>query len=109
MEWIIDNWSLIITVVAVVVYFLLNGKRSVIEFLLQAVVMAEKDLGGGGTGKIKLSVVYGNFIEKYPILSKIIPFPVFSAWVDVVLEDMKDILSKNKKARAYVENEKETL
>jgi hypothetical protein len=108
MEWIINNWSLIITVVAVVVYFLLNGKRSVVEFLLQAVVMAEKDLGSG-TGKIKLSVVYGNFIEKYPIFSKIIPFPVFSAWVDAVLEDMKDILSKNEKAKAYVENEKEAL
>ena len=108
MEWIINNWSLIITVLAVVVYFLLNGKRSVVEFLLQAVVMAEKDLGSG-TGKIKLSVVYGNFIEKYPIFSKIIPFPVFSAWVDAVLEDMKDILSKNEKAKAYVENEKEAL
>lgn len=108
MEWITNNWSLIITVVAVVVYFLLNGRRSVIEFLLQAVIMAEKDLGSG-TGKIKLSVVYGNFIEKYPIFSKIIPFPVFSAWVDAVLEDMKDILLKNEKAKAYVENEKETL
>ena len=108
MEWIIDNWSLIITVLAVVVYFLLNGKRSVMEFLLQAVIMAERDLGSG-TGKIKLSVVYGNFIEKYPIFSKIIPFPVFSAWVDAVLEDMMDILSNNKKARAYVENEKEAL
>ncbi len=108
MEWIINNWSLIVTVVAVVVYFLLNGKRSVIEFLLKAVFMAEKDWGSG-TGRIKLSEVYGNFIEKYPIFSKIIPFPVFSAWVDAVLEDMKDILSKNEKARAYVENEKETL
>lgn len=108
MEWIINNWSLIITVVAVVVYFLLNGKRSVIEFLLQAVIMAEKDLGSG-TGKIKLSVVYGNFIEKYPIFSKIIPFPVFSAWVDAVLVDMMDILLKNEKARDYVENKKETL
>ena len=108
MEWVINNWSLIVTVVAVAVYFLLNGKRSVVEFLLQAVVMAEKDLGSG-TGKIKLSVVYGNFIEKYPIFSKIIPFSVFSAWVDAVLEDMKDILSKNEKAKAYVENEKETL
>ena len=108
MEWIINNWSLIVTVLAVAVYFLLNGKRSVVEFLLQAVVMAEKDLGSG-TGKIKLSVVYGNFIEKYPIFSKIIPFPVFSAWVDAVLEDMKDILSKNEKAKAYVENEKEAL
>lgn len=108
MEWIINNWSLIVTVLAVAVYFLLNGKRSVVEFLLQAVFMAEKDLGSG-TGKIKLSVVYGNFIEKYPIFSKIIPFPVFSAWVDAVLEDMKDILSKNEKAKAYVENEKKTL
>lgn len=108
MEWITNNWSLIITVVAVIVYFLLNGKRSVIEFLLQAVIMAEKDLGSG-TGKIKLSVVYGNFIEKYPIFSKIIPFPVFSAWVDAVLIDMMDILLKNEKARDYVENKKETL
>lgn len=108
MEWITNNWSLIITVVAVIVYFLLNGKRSVIEFLLQAVIMAEKDLGSG-TGKIKLSVVYGNFIEKYPIFSKIIPFSVFSAWVDAVLVDMMDILLKNEKARDYVENKKETL
>jgi hypothetical protein len=108
MEWIINNWSLIVTVLAVAVYFLLNGKRSVIEFLLKAVFMAEKDWGSG-TGRIKLSEVYGNFIEKYPIFSKIIPFPVFSAWVDAVLEDMKDILSKNEKVRAYVENEKETL
>lgn len=108
MEWITNNWSLIITVVAVIVYFLLNGKRSVIEFLLQAVIMAEKDLGSG-TGKIKLSVVYGNFIEKYPIFSKIIPFSVFSAWVDAVLIDMMDILLKNEKARDYVENKKETL
>lgn len=108
MEWITNNWSLIITVLAVAVYFLLNGKRSVMEFLLQAVIMAERDLGSG-TGKIKLSVVYGNFIEKYPIFSKIIPFPVFSAWVDAVLEDMKDILLKNEKAKAYVENEKEAL
>lgn len=108
MEWIINNWSLIVTVLAVAVYFLLNGKRSVIKFLLKAVFMAEKDWGSG-TGRIKLSEVYGNFIEKYPIFSKIIPFPVFSAWVDAVLEDMKDILSKNEKVRAYVENEKETL
>lgn len=108
MEWIINNWSLIVTVLAVAVYFLLNGKRSVIEFLLKAVFMAEKDWGSG-TGRIKLSEVYGNFIEKYPIFSKIIPFPVFSAWVDAVLEDMKDILSKNEKVRAYVENEKEAL
>lgn len=108
MEWIINNWSLIVTVLAVAVYFLLNGKRSVIKFLLKAVFMAEKDWGSG-TGRIKLSEVYGNFIEKYPIFSKIIPFPVFSAWVDAVLEDMKDILSKNEKVRAYVENEKEAL
>lgn len=108
MEWIIDNWSLIITVVAVIVYFLLNGKRSVMAFLLQAVIMAEKDWGSD-TGRIKLSEVYGNFIEKYPIFSKIIPFSVFSAWVDAVLEDMRDILLKNEKARAYVENKKEAL
>ena len=71
------------------------------KWLLYAVSMAEKELGSG-TGKLKLVQVYSDFVAKYPILSKIIPFAAFSLWVDIVLEEMKDILNNNMDIAAYI-------
>lgn len=105
MNWIIDNWSLIVTILAVLVYFFLNGRKSVISFLLYAVTLAEKEFGEK-TGRLKLSMVYEMFVSKYPIFSKILPFSVFSAWVDVVLQEMRKILEDNINAKRYVEGEK---
>ena len=55
------------------------------SWLLSVIVNAEK-VYGGKTGKVKLSYVYGLFIEKFPKLAKIIPFETFSALVDEVLK-----------------------
>ena len=55
------------------------------SWLLSIIVNAEK-VYGGKTGKVKLSYVYGLFIEKFPKLAKIIPFETFSALVDEVLK-----------------------
>ena len=106
MTWIIDNWSLLVVIVAVCVYFLLNGKKSVMEWLLYAVFMAERSFESG-QGKLKLHSVYDSFVSYYPILSKIIPFGVFSVWVDIVLDDMREMIANNDKIRKYVEEFKE--
>lgn len=55
------------------------------SWLLSVIVNAEK-VYGGKTGKVKLSYVYGLFIEKFPKLAKVIPFETFSALVDEVLK-----------------------
>jgi hypothetical protein len=104
MEWIINNWSLIIVVLAVIVYFIMSGKKSVMKWLLFAVTMAEQEMGGG-TGKLKLAQVYQDFVATYPLFSKIVPFAVFSAWVDAVLDEMRHLLETNSEIKKFVEGE----
>ena len=72
------------------------------EWLLLAVVEAEKKLGGG-TGQIKLRYVYDMFIEKFKFLALIITFEQFSVMVDMALDKMRLMLSSNEKLKDYVE------
>ena len=73
------------------------------EWLLLAVVKAEKELGGG-TGQLKLRFVYDLFIDKFKILSYIISFQQFSLLVEVALITMKEMIDSNKKIEQYIEN-----
>ena len=72
------------------------------EWLLLAVVKAEKQLGGG-TGQIKLRFVYDMFIDKFKILSMLISFNQFSSMVDEALDQMKEMLSTNQQLKEYIE------
>ena len=72
------------------------------EWLLLAVVEAEKKLGGG-TGQIKLRYVYDMFIEKFKFLALMITFEQFSIMVDIALDKMRLMLSSNEKLKDYVE------
>lgn len=76
-------------------------------WLLQAVLMAEKEFGGK-TGKLKLSAVYDKFCQTFPWLAKIIPFDIFSKYVDDALEEARDILNTNTAIAAIVENSDES-
>lgn len=102
MKWLVDNWSLLVVVAVVVGYVLLSGKKSVKEWLLYGVFMAESEWGSG-TGKLKLRTVYDMFVAKYPIISKLLPFSVFSLWVDEALKEMRKILEENMDIKAYIE------
>lgn len=104
MKWIVDNWSLLVVIAIIATYVIASGKKSVQEWLLYAVSMAEKDLGGG-TGKLKLRYAYDSFVATYPIISKIIPFGVFSMWVDEALDEMRSIIETNMDIKAYLEVE----
>lgn len=61
------------------------------EWLLYAVVEAEKALGRG-TGQVKLRYVYDMFLLRFPWLVAIISFEHFSSLVDEVLEKAKDVI-----------------
>lgn len=72
------------------------------EWLLLAVVKAEKQLGGG-VGQIKLRFVYDMFIDKFKFLSMLISFNQFSSMVDEALDQMKEMLLTNQQLKEYIE------
>lgn len=73
------------------------------EWLLFAVIQAEKELGGG-TGQIKLRYVWDMFLKTFPALASVVSFEMFSALVDEALEQMRHLLATNKDIEAYVED-----
>lgn len=92
--------------VAGVVFSVINERKNIKEWLLSAVVDAEKLLGSK-TGKIKLRQVYDWFIASFPIASKLITFKTFSHLVDKALEEMEELLKTNENLAKYVGGGKE--
>ena len=93
-----------IIAVIVVAYLVINQKKKVIEWLKWAVSEAEKMLGGG-TGQLKLRLVYDWFVQKFPIVAAFLPFRVFSAWVDTALETFRKWLDENRNVASYIGGE----
>lgn len=97
---------IIIALVTIVINFINLPKadkiKNVKEWLKWAVIEAEKALGGG-TGQIKLRMVYDMAIKQFPWLVQLISFDTFSAWVDEALIWMEEQLSKNKAIKTYTE------
>ena len=85
-------------------FFIVNGKRSIKEWLLYAVIEAEKSLGNK-TGELKLRYVYDEFLFTYPVISKIIPFNGFKKLVDTALFSMEELLNENIKIKKFVKGE----
>lgn len=113
MNWIVDNWYVLIAflcigaVAGIAVYRFIKIPTSeqldkVREWLLLAVTEAEKAMGGG-TGRLKLRMVYGMFIDKFPWLVKVVSFEQFSAMVDEALEQMREMLTNNEAVKEFVE------
>ena len=113
MNWLIENWYLLVvgTATAVVVCLAIYkwaGKptkeqiANIKEWLLFAVIEAEKELGAG-TGQIKLRQVYDMAIQRFKWLS-VIPFRTFSQWVDDALAKMKKVMAENEKVKLLVES-----
>lgn len=116
MEFLVQNWYMIIAAVAVVaiggysIYVFVKKPTSaqlqcVKEWLLWAVTEAEKNLGSG-TGQLKLRYVYDMFVEKFGYLADIITFDMVSLMVDEALEKMKGMLEVNPAVQNYVNGDK---
>ena len=111
--WIANNWAVIVGLIALVAVVILAirdfmklpksaQKEKVRKCLLAWVIQAEKELGGG-TGKVKLSTVYGTFVTAFPILKNFISFETFSLWVDDALNEMRKMLEQNENLKQVVE------
>ena len=115
MEFIFDNWYIILALVAILAavgiavycYFDLPSEAQlakVREWLLWAATEAEKELGGG-TGKLKLRQVYDLFVTRFPWLARIVPFDLFSDMVDDALDEMREMLKNNQAVKIHVNRE----
>ena len=94
------NIVFVILAILVCAYGISMGK--VKEWLKWAVMVAETELGSG-TGQAKLHMVYDMFVEKFPAIASVLPFSIFSKWVDLALEWMRDQLEKNASIKAFIE------
>lgn len=110
-NFLIDNWTLIVVIICFITITAFNiysfwglptakQHEKVVQWLLYAVVEAEK-IFGGQTGVIKLRYVYDRFIEKFPAVARVITFETFSSWVDEALEQMRHLLETNKAIENY--------
>lgn len=110
-----DNIIITIGIIAIVgaaayaLYYFMNLSKDkqiqmVKEWLLLAVVEAEKALGSG-TGQVKLRYVYDLFLSKFKYLSLVISFSQFSMLVDEALDTMRDMISNNKQVENYINKE----
>ncbi len=114
MNWLVDNWYYIIVAIilaggiaAFIIRFsgLTKAERyeRIQGWLLQAVLLAEREFGSK-TGKLKLSFVYDKFCEQLPWLARVIPFTLFSAYVDDALELMRSLIASNSAIASVVEH-----
>lgn len=119
MEWILNHWELVLTatmlicgVIVSIIRFAKLGEAERYEqirgWLLQAVLMAEKEFGSG-TGKLKLSSVYSWFCKQLPWLAKIVSFDAFSVYVDDALEEMRDVIQQNDAIAAVVKTKEQSV
>lgn len=115
MEWIIDNWYVVLAFVAVLTcagfavyhFFGLPTDKQVAkvkEWLKYAVTLAEKELGGK-TGQLKLRMVYDMFLSKFPAIANVISFELFSSWVDESLDWLNKQLESNQAINTVVKGE----
>lgn len=90
MDFIMENWPLLVAAAAIVGAAAAAVARfvglptekqlaKVKEWLLWAVTEAEKDLGGG-TGKLKLRQVYDLFVQRFPGWQRRSPLSCSAPW-----------------------------
>lgn len=114
MTFLIQNWfEILITIILATTlgftaYAFLKKPadekiKNVKQWLLGAVIIAERELQGG-TGELKLREVYDAAIERFPFLI-VIPFSTFSLWVDEALVKMKELLETNPAIARFVRGE----
>lgn len=113
MNFLIDNWFLIIVAIAIltvsgyILYTFIKMPKDhqlnkFKEWLLYAVAEAERELGSG-TGQLKLRYVYDMFILRFESLSKVISFEAFSIMVDEALDKFREMLANNTAVANYIE------
>lgn len=99
-------WSIVIlcgvAIILCLIYILTLRFSSFKNWLVYAVSEAEKYLGAK-TGKLKIRYAYDLALKKFPVLSKIIPWSLFSWLIDKALIIMRDMISSNSNIADFIE------
>ena len=105
LEVLIENKDVIVMIACLVVAIAVavvtfakyptSKKLEVIKsWILVAVTTAEKELGSG-TGAIKLAIVYSAFVDKFPVVGKVLSYEKFEEYVEEALVKMREALGQN--------------
>lgn len=79
----------------------INGFKN---WLVWAVTEAET-VFGSKTGKLKLRYAYELAVARFPVLAKLMPFAMFSKFVDKALEVMREMIKNNKSIAEAITDE----
>ena len=103
MNYIVDNWYLLVAAAAVVgmsafvvVDFTQQPRSYQVEAVKQWLVGACFDAEialGGGTGELKLRMVYDTFVSRFPWVAKVVSFDTFHEWVKEALKRLPEMLA----------------
>ena len=114
--FLFDNWYLLITAGTMVLMTILVAlnlaklprKKQIEkakEWLLWAVIAAEKELGSG-TGALKLRKVYDMFVQRFPMIAVAVSFDTFEQWVDAALAEMQRLIADEQAISNFLEGDK---
>ena len=99
------NTELIIGgIVAVILIAMTMWLMGFKNWLVWAVAEAEAVLGSK-TGQLKLRYVYDLAVVRFPIMSKLLPFGMFSKLVDAALDVMNDMITNNSSIAEAIMNQ----
>ena len=97
--YIIENWDLILLIVAAVAAVILaifKGNKSVVMRMLYALVTEAETQFGAGTGSLKLAAVIDAIYPKLPVIIKtFITDETLVRWVEVALAAAKEAWAEN--------------
>lgn len=117
MNFIIQNWPFLLIGLAVIIVgikllynFIKNPSAQQLESIKQwaiyACAMAEATLGSG-TGQLKMRATYDMFLEKFPVLAKIVSFERYQQIAENALMEFKKMLKENPNVQELIIKEGE--
>lgn len=108
LNFLLVNWDSVLVVlafVALLVFLIRKGEKSVVYKILYNLVTEAEKLYGGGTGALKQSAVINWVYERLPAIVKVfITAGTLERWVDEVVEQAKAEWEKNANIKDYIES-----
>lgn len=101
--------AIVFVVLVLVLWFAWRGKyRDKAKQMLLSLVIAAEEKFGGGTGELKFAYVAERLYEVMPgIFQVFFTAEDIAGWIEEAVTKMKEYLSENEKAAAYVVSGKE--
>lgn len=108
LNFLLVNWDsvlVIIAFIALLVFLVRRGEKSVVYKILYNLVTEAEKQYGGGTGALKQSAVINWVYKRLPAIVKVfITAGTLERWVDEVVEQAKAEWEKNANIKDYIES-----